>query len=347
MTLCVGGALLFGAPRSLHAQAEQQLNQAIARYENLETARARTLFEQVVSPTTPFPVSESQRVVAYKYLGALQVAAGKPDSARIYFQAAIGRDPLVDLDPRSFSEQERQAFQRAKQSLFRVGLKPLRNDTLDPARDKAGLISFATTHSGRVTVVLHNTTDDRTYQLFDGIVEGPRDITFSGRNPNGIGFIPPGVYDVRVGGASELLNSSDRFDSTSALVEIGWLREPLEDTIQAFGAGDTLPAQVAPSAAARDFGLGAVIAAGAILASKVVGSSDLQGSSAMSSSVAGLGIVTGLYAYMHRRSHPEIPANVAENAARRERRDQRNGAIMARNNDRIAATRLTVRPLGQ
>ncbi len=67
----------------------------------------------------------------------------------------------------------------------------------------------------------------------------------------------------------------------------------------------------------------------------------------MSSSVAGLGIITGLYAYAHRRSHPEIPANVTENAARRDRRDARNRAIMQRNNDRIAATRLTVRPLGQ
>ncbi len=344
LTLSVGGALLVEAP-SLHAQARQQLDQAIARYENLETARARTLFEQVISPTTPFPVSEPERVIAYKYLGALQVAAGKPDSARIYFQAAIGRDPLVDLDPRSFSEQERQAFQAAKQSLFRVGLRPLRNDTLDPSHDRAGTIGFATTHSGRIVVTLINTTDDRPYQLFDGVVEGPRDVTFSGRNPNGIGFIPPGVYDVRVSGSSMTLSGNE--DSTSALVEIGWLREPLEDTIQAFSANDTLPAQVPASAATRDFGLGAVIAAGAILASKVVGSSELQGSSTMSSSVAGLGIVTGLYAYMHRRSHPEIPANVTENAARRDRRDSRNRAIMARNTDRIAATRLTVRPLGQ
>lgn len=344
LTLCVGGALMIGAP-SLHAQAEQQLSQAVARYENLEIARARTLFEQVVSPTTPFPVSEAQRVIAYKYLGAIQVGAGHPDSARTYFWAAIGRDPLVDLEVAHFSEQEIQSFRAAKQGLFRVGLRPLRNDTLDPLHDKSGAISFATTHGGRITVTLINTSDDRRYPLFDGVVDGLRDISFTGRNPNGIGFIPPGVYDVLVSGSSTTLANSE--DSASALVEVGWLREPLEDTIQAFGQSDTLPAQVPPSAATRDFGLGAAIAAGAILASKVVGSSDLQGSSAMSSSVAGLGIVTGLYAYMHRRSHPEIPANVAENAARHDRRDSRNRAIMARNTDRITATRLTVRPLGQ
>ncbi len=344
LTLGVSGALMVGAP-SLRAQADEQLRQAVSRYENLETNRARALFEQVVSPTTPFPVTEAQRVVAYKYLGALQVGNNKADSAKIYFWAAIGRDPLVDLEREHFSEQERQVFAQAKQTLFRVGLKPVPRDTLDPLHDHAFTISYATTHNGATRLSLVSTTSDSVFVLFEGDVDGPKDVTVTGRNPRGVGFIPPGVYDVVVRGVSRSLANAE--DSTSALVEIGWLREPLEDTIAALGANDTLPTLQRSSAAARDFGLGAAIAAGAILASKVVGSSDLQGSSAMSSSVAGLGLVSGIYAYLHRRAHPEIPANVAENRARQDRRSARNAAIMQRNNDRIAATKITIRPLGQ
>jgi hypothetical protein len=263
----------------------------------------------------------------------------------LLFWSAIARDQILNLQRSTFSEQERQVCATAKQTLFRVGLKPVPRDTLDPLHDHAFTISYATTHNGQTRLSLVSTTSDSVFVLFEGDVDGPKDVTVTGRNPRGTGFIPPGVYDVVIRGASRSLANAE--DSTSALVEIGWLREPLEDTIAALGATDTLPTLQPPSAATRDFGLGAAVAAGAILASKVVGSSDLQGSSAMSSSVAGLGLLTGIYAYLHRRAHPEIPANVAENRARQSRRSARNAAIMQRNNDRIAATKITVRPLGQ
>ena len=57
---------------------------------------------------------------------------GKADTAKMYFKAALGRDPLVDLDPRAFGEQERQMFQQARRELFRVGLRPIPRDTIDP-----------------------------------------------------------------------------------------------------------------------------------------------------------------------------------------------------------------------
>ena len=103
-------ALALLAPAPLFAQADEQLRRAIQRYENLEIEQARAIFQQVISPSSPFPVTEAQRVVAYKYLGATMATLGIRDTAELYFMAAIGRDPLVDLDPRSFSEQERQVF---------------------------------------------------------------------------------------------------------------------------------------------------------------------------------------------------------------------------------------------
>ena len=344
LRLAALGAFALVTPAVLHAQADEQLRQAIRRYENLEIDRARTLFEQVISPSSPFPVTEGQRVIAYKYLGATLVTLGKTDSALTYFKAALGRDPLVDLDPRSFSEQERQVFQTAKGQLFRVGLRPVPRDTVDPRTEHVN-ITVATTHSGTVRVELVSTFNDNRFVLFEGTVEGPRDIAFNGLNPRGGGFIPPGAYDLVVLGESA--TRAQAGDSTSALVEIGWDRAPLSDTLASLGAADTLVTRQSSGAATRDLLYGAAIAGGAILSSRVIGQSSLEGRGALSAVVALGGAGGGVLAFLHRRRHPEIPENMAENMARQARRSALNGRIMAENNARIAATKIIIRQLGQ
>ncbi|HEY2805057.1 MAG TPA: hypothetical protein VGI92_04280 [Gemmatimonadales bacterium] len=337
--------MLAAVPGRLFAQADEQLRQAIRRYENLDIDRARTMFEQVISPSSPFQVTEAQRVTAYKYLGATYATLGKADSAKMFFKAALSRDPLVDLDPRAFGEQERQTFQQARLEVFRVGLRPIPRDTIDPRSGHVN-ITVATTHGGHVRVELRS-ADDETQRvtLFDGAVEGPRDISFNGLNPRDGSFIPPGAYDVVVLGEDTVRASA--IDSTSALIEIGWDRAPLADTIASLGANDTLPTRLPSSTATRELVLGVGLAATAILASKVIGQSDLEGRGALSAAVAGAGVMGGIYAYLHRRNHPEIPANVAENAARQQRRAAVNGRIMAENTTRIQATKVIIRPLGQ
>lgn len=337
-------ALLALIPALLRAQADDQLRQAIRRYENLEIDRARAQFEQVISPTTPFPVTEAQRVVAYKYLGATMATLGRADSAITYFTAAIGRDPLVDLDPRQFGEQERQAFQQARGRIFRLGLRPIPRDTINPQSERVNF-TVATTHNGTVRVELVSTFDDSRYTLFEGDVDGPRDIPFNGLSPRGGGLIPPGAYDLVIIGESR--TRAQAADSTSALVEIGWERTTLEDTIAAFGPNDTLPTRQPSSVATRDLLLGVAIAAGSVLSANVIGQSDLQGKTALSGGVAALGVGGGLYAFLHRRNNPAIPGNIAENANRRARRATANGRIMERNNARILATKIIIRPLGQ
>jgi hypothetical protein len=341
-TVLAAGFVLLCAPGTLLAQADEQLRQAIRRYENLEIDRARTLFEQVISPTTPFPVTEGQRVVAYKYLGATLVTLGKTDSAIIYYKAALGRDPLVDLDPRSFSEQERQVFQTAKGQLFRLGLRPIPRDTIDPRTEHVN-ITVATTHSGTVRLELVSTFSDARYILFEGTVEGPRDISFNGLTRTG-GFIPPGAYDLVVLGESG--SRANASDSTSTLVDIAWDRAALADTLASFGRTDTLPTRQPSSVATRDLVYGVAIAAGAILSSKIIGQSDLEGRGALSAGVAVLGAGGGVFAFLHRRKHPEIPANMAENMARQQRRSALNQRIMADNIARISATKIIIRPLG-
>jgi tetratricopeptide (TPR) repeat protein len=342
--LVLGAAVLLLAPARLHAQAAEQLSQAIRRYENLEIDRARTIFEQLLSPSSPFPVTEAQRVIAYKYLGATLATLGREDSAITYFTAALGRDPLVDLEARSFSEQERQVFQRARQRIFRVGLRPVPRDTLDPRTEHIN-ITVATTHAGTVRLELVSTFDDSRYPLFDGSVEGPRDIAFNGLNPRGGGFIPQGAYDLVVIGESATRLQAQ--DSTSALIQIEWERAPMIDTLATLGRADTLPTRQISSAATRDLILGGIIAAGSLLSSKVIGQSDLQGRGALSASVAVVGVTGGVVAYLQRRNHPDIPENIAENAARQQRRSAINARIMAENGTRIDATKIIIRPLAQ
>lgn len=330
-------------PARLHAQAEEQLRQAIRRYENLEIEQARVLFQQVISPSSPFPVSENQRVVAYKYLGATLAATGQRDSAVTYFVAAIQRDPLVDLDPRAFSEQERLVFNEAKRRVFRIGVRPIPRDTLDPRTDRLNL-TIATTHLAQVHVELASTDTDTRIPLFDGDVEGARDIPFNGLVPGLGGFIPPGIYELVVIAQSRSIASGR--DSTGSLIEIQHQLAPLEDTLATLGASQLLPERYPPSAANRALLTGAGIAVGAIVAGQLLANSALEAPTALSSGVAVAALGGGLYAFLYRRQHPEMPANMAENLRRQAARTQRNQEIMERNAERVAATRIVVRPLG-
>ena len=75
--------------------------------------------------------------------------------------------------------------------------------------------------------------------------------------------------------------------------------------------------------------------------------SDLEASGLYPAVAAVGGLGGGIYGWLYRRQHPEIPANVAENARRLRERADRNRLIMQRNAERIAATKIVVRPVGQ
>lgn len=330
-------------PSRLHAQADEQLRQAIRSFENLEIEQARALFQRVISPSSPFPVSEAQRVTAYKYLGATLASLGQRDSAVTYFVAAIQRDPLVDLDPRSFGEQERSVFGEAKRRVFRVGVRPVPRDTLDPRNDRLNL-TIATTHLGQVHVELASTDTDARIVLFDGDVEGARDIPFNGLIPGSGGFIPSGIYELVITAQSRSIASGR--DSSGSLIEIRHQVAPLEDTLGTLAAEQLLPERYPSSVASRSLVVGAAIGVSALVAGQVVARSTLEAPSTHATAIAVAGLGGGLYAYLYGRQHPEIPANMEENQRRQASRMRRNQEIMQRNGERVAATRIVVRPLG-
>jgi len=332
------------APATLHAQADEQLRQAIRRYENLEIEQARLLFQQVISPSSPFPVSEAQRVTALSYLGATLATLGQRDSALTYFVAAIQRDALVDLDPRRFSEQERQVFTDARRRIFRVGMRPVPRDTLDPRDDRVNL-TVATTHPGIVRVELVNTANETRYLLFEGDVDGPRDVAFNGLVPRSGDFVPAGAYDLVVVGESRVLEQ--RRDSTGALVEILHLVDPLEDTLASFRPDELLQERRPATSAARDLLFGIGVATAALLSGELIGKGALGGGAGLAAPIAVGGAGAGLWAFLYRRTHLEIPENIAANERRQAERARRNAEIMRQNAARRAATHIILRPLGQ
>ncbi len=60
--------------------------------------------------------------------------------------------------------------------------------------------------------------------------------------------------------------------------------------------------------------------------------------------VAGVVSAAGVAGFIHRQRHREIPANVAANARRRAERASANTAILQRNRERLAETRLVIGP---
>lgn len=338
-------ALLLAAPATVAAQADAQLREAIRRYTNLEIDQSRSLFERVISPSSPYPVTEPQRVVAYKYLGAITATLGEDSAAVTYFVSAIGRDPLVDLDPTSFSEQERRVFNAARQRVFRVGIRPIPRDTVDPQHEHRLTLTVATTHLGSLRAEMASTETDLRFVLFDGTVEGPRDIPFTGLLPGAGGFVPSGIYELFISGQSRVITSVQ--DSTSALIEIQQLVDPLEDTIATFTAAQLLPERYPGSVATRSLLFGVGAAAAAFLTSRVIVPGTLEAPGIMATTAAMGTLGAGFYGWTYRRRHPEIPPNVTENVRRQRERSDLNRDILQRNAARIAATKLVVRPLGQ
>ena len=181
-------ALVIAGATPLRAQANtaEMLNRAIRLYENLDIEQSLLLLNQVISPSSPFQVSEGQRVTAFKYLGAalaLQRGEAKRDSAVLYFRAALERDPFTDLEPQSFSPAQISVFGRARVETFAVGLRPVAEDTIDP---RTGRFRFRTlaTHAAQLRLEIRSGGQVRRV-VYEGESNGPRDLEWDGLSDEG------------------------------------------------------------------------------------------------------------------------------------------------------------------
>ncbi len=333
-------ALFAVLPDALRAQTDESLQQAISQYQNLQIEQAREMLRQLLSPNSPFEVTREQRITAYLYLGATFVSLNQPDSAIVYYRAAIERDPFADLDPRTFTEAERQVFADARQRSFRVGVRPINAIQIDP-RNEGIVIEAITTHDADLRVEVSKTTGrPLRFPIFEGANDGLRQVPWSGILPNG-GLVPPGTYELIVTGGSIV---NQRLDSTRVLFDVRHQFDPLEDTLRILVADELLPERRPSTLARNELLMGLGVAAASMLIPPAFGSAELGQPTALSISMAGLGTATGLFSYIRRRNHPEIPENIAENQRRELARQNRNNEIRQSNADRLSRTQLIFSP---
>ncbi|MBI2796513.1 MAG: hypothetical protein HYX65_07420 [Gemmatimonadetes bacterium] len=342
---CLALLLVAVLARGARAQtAEDNIQAAIKSYENLEVATALRTFSQVVSPTSPFPVTEAQRVMAFKYMGAAYASLGNPDSARIFFQGAILRDPFTDLDPNKFTDRERGAFAEAKRTVFKLNAL-ISRDSIAAGSGHAFLIRTVTSHAGRLVVsVQRNDSAGRPIVLFssDG-VDGPRDVTWNGTVAGRA--VDPGAYDLIISGESQDNLSAGKKDSTRIGFEIRWLHEPLETELRALKPDELLPTRTSASGPWIDLGKGVAVAGVAFILPTALGNASKTDATVGNAAVAaGLGAAVGLWSFIQRTNDRSIPENVNENNRRRAAWQAVNDERAARNQARLDAKTILLVP---
>jgi hypothetical protein len=345
LALAVFVGLLIASPARAQSNTAEMLQQAIGLYENLDIDRALVILQRIISPSSPFLVTEEQRVAAFKYLGAalaLQQGRDKRDSAITFFRASIERDPFTDLDPQTFSPSQVQVFREAGLATFKVGLRPVAVDTIDP-RTARFRFRGLTTHAAHIRLELRSGGVSRGV-IYDGESNGVREFEWDGLLSEGR-LAPPGRYELALIGESRRITVPTPVqDSAHVYLELEWLHEPLEDTLAQLGAADLLPEQYQASAATSDLLKGAAVAAAALLTQGVLSSSQLGGNRTAMGVVASGGAIAGVGAFFYRQSHRAIPQNMAENQRRRLQREQGNAAINQRNDAKLRETRMAIAP---
>lgn len=345
------------SPSSLRAQAattQAKIDQAIALYERFEIEAARPLLQEVLSPNWVLPVSQEQRVTAYKYLGASYAVIGKADTAINYFFGALSYDAFTDLDRTKFSPQELAAFEQAKARLFRVGMRPLSAKVVDPKSADPGQTTYpvriTTTQRAEITVTVVQKNqaggDGISETVFTGINDGTQTIPWRGTIAGQLA--PPGTYEMRLSGTSQ--QGSRETASQKLEFTLRQSYEPLEDTLPALGAADTVIASYDRRDPLWDFVKGAAlgVAAGTIakvaLKDEKLDPADKGTWNAHWAIASGVAIGTGLISFSYRRNHLLRPEAVAENANRRLMRAQFNQGVRQRNADRLDKTKLIIVP---
>lgn len=298
------------------------------------------LLRQLLSPAWPFELTAAQRVEAYKYLGAVFVLVGKPDSATIFFRAALERDPFADLDPGRFTPRQIGVFAGARRLTFAVGVRPIAPATVDPRMERVAF-TIVTTHAATVEATLHANDTLPAFAFFRGPADGLTPLEWDGLRP-GQTLADPGRYLLTVMARSRL---TAMVDTARVFFDLEHQVEPLEDTLPDLAPGVLLPERAPPGAAAGELvkGLGvagAVFTIATGLSSARLGDVDRSRPAV----VAAVGVGSGVVAFLARRKHRDLPANIAENVRRRGARDAANSAIRGRNAQRIARTVLVIRP---
>lgn len=346
-------ALLLAAPAASRAQAstQDQINQAVALYEQFNVEAARPILLKIISPGYLQQVSSEQKAAAFKYLGASYAVLASPDSARSFFIAALDFDPFTDLDPTKFAGSELGAFNDAKAQIFKIGIKPMIGPSLIVPQSQSDTAAFVfrliTTQRATLRVDLVNSDSTVREVLYDGPSDGSRGIPWRGILSTGR-FAPPGIYTLTARATRSTGPTGGQPTTEFMNFRIEHIFEPLEDTLPALDTLRQLLRERIPSSAPwYDLVKGGVLAAAAVgipLLALNKDAKDLAWTT-HAGAAAGVGLISAGISFYYRRNNPEIDANVKENARRRAARAAFNTGVRARNQARSDRTLLVISPV--
>jgi len=322
-----------------------QINRAKALYETFDVEGARPILLNIISPNYLQPVSPSERVEAYKYLGASYALLGHTDTAATYFVAALDFYPFTDLDPRVFGATEQAAFAVAKERIFKIGLYQIDPKIVNPQLDTSAYnFRVITTHQGNLRVELANRAGTITDTLYQGTSNGERRITWRGVRSSTGQLLPPDIYQIRA------IGSTARQQAAQEVRDIQFFRvehhfDALEDTLAAFGGSDTLVTQIPAIAPWYDLAKGLFVGTLAAVGLPALAlDNNVRGSRTHALAAGAVIISSGTASLLFRRSNRDISANVRENQRRKDARRTFNERVVARNADRLARRLIIVTP---
>lgn len=340
LRIVMGFIMVMALARPVTAQRTptELLNRGVILYEELQLERAVTLLREVMSPSNA-AATQAERVQAMKYLGAAFALLGRRDSAIAYYGAALRRDPFTDLDPAVFTAQERQLFALARKRTFVVGARTLVDTGFVPGQGRVSL-RFVTTQHARVQAVVRRAGLDDPVASFRWTADGASESPWDGLDQNGE-RLAPGRYHLEVSATCTADSSSD---TVALRFDVRYQHEPLEDTL-GLDAASLLPERRPPSVARSYLAAGLAAAAFAIAVPSAIGHGELRGTRKHATVMASITASGGITAFVVLRRGSALPANVLENARRREEHARRNREIRERNAARMAVARMIITPV--
>ena len=331
-------AMLIARPLAAQRSPTEVLSRAVILYEELQLERAVVLLRDVASPDNGGATAD-ERLRAMKYLGDAYALLGRRDSAVAYFQRTLERDPFTDLPAQIFTAQERQLFAVARQRTFVVGAKVPQDTGFVPGQTMVPL-RFVTTRHARVHASVRRAGAAEPVASFRWTGDGAAESLWDGLDEAG-GRLPPGRYLLEVGARSA---PDSLADTVAVQFDVRYDHPPLEDTV-GLESSSLLPERRPPSVARSRLAVGVAAAAFAIAVPTAIGHGDLGSTRKHATVMASVSVSSGVAAFVFLRRGAAIPANVRENARRREEHARLNREIRERNAARIAGARMILTPV--
>lgn len=185
------GFTLLAAPAAAQTPAAL-LTEGVAAYNDLEFALSARILRRAVASQGEHALSQAQLEQALVYLGASEVLLDERNEAVATFRTLVLTNPRYRPDDLVFPPRVTRVFNEVLETTKATDLEAPRRMVLVTRSERVGFQIFPSSeHHIRASVVTNEGTTVRV--LFDGVIQGPRTITWNGLDGRGR-IPPPGNY---------------------------------------------------------------------------------------------------------------------------------------------------------